>query len=313
MILRTSLTIALAVGLYSPVFGQASRPRPPVIDVHLHAPLRAGPIEDFTPRLEAVLAEMERLNVRRVVLNGLPDVLFAWRREIGADRVITSLLFPCERGVAVNWGRPCFDDGADWPEIGQLREHIEAGRVQALGEITTQYLGLGPSDPALEPYFALAEEYDLPVFIHMGPGPRFSAYDENEFLVKAPNYRAAAGNPLLLEEVLLRHPSVRVAVMHSGWPLADEMVFMLYQHPQVYAEVGILQHTPYFPRPAYYSFLRRLVEAGFSDRILFGSDADLSDGVDAILDADFLTGQQKADILCNNAARFLRLGEDVCR
>jgi predicted TIM-barrel fold metal-dependent hydrolase len=38
----------------------------------------------------------------------------------------------------------------------------------------------------------------------------------------------------------------------------------------------------------------------------------LSDGVDAILDADFLTDQQKADILCNNAARFLRLGEDVC-
>jgi hypothetical protein len=193
MILRTFLTIALAVSPYSPVFGQASRPRPPVIDVHLHAPLRAGPVEDFTPRLETILADIERLNVRRVVLNGLPDVLFAWRGAIGADRTIPSLLFPCENGVAVNWGRPCFEDGADWPEIGQLREYIEAGHVQALGEITTQYLGLGPSDPALEPYFALAEEYDLPVFIHMGPGPRFSAYDENEFLVKAPNYRAAPG------------------------------------------------------------------------------------------------------------------------
>ncbi len=38
----------------------------------------------------------------------------------------------------------------------------------------------------------------------------------------------------------------------------------------------------------------------------------LEEGVAAILEADFLTDQQKRDILCNNAARFLRLGEEVC-
>jgi hypothetical protein len=118
---------------------------------------------------------------------------------------------------------------------------------------------------------------------------------------------------MLLEEALLRHPEVRVAVVHSGWPLADEMVFVLYQHPQVYAEVGLLQHSEWFPRAEYYSFLQRLVEAGFADRILFGSDASLAEGIDAILEADFLTEGQKGDILCNNAARFLRLGEALCR
>lgn len=310
--MKTSLVVALAVGLSSPLIAQEMDPRPPVIDVHKHAPIGPGPIEDFRPGLQSWLAEMDRMNVRLSVLNGVPDAVFAWHEAVG-DRAIPSLLFPCENGVTVNWGRPCFEDGADWPDVDRLRGHIEEGRIQALGEITTQYLGLSPSDPALEPYFALAEEYDLPVFIHMGPGPMFSAYEENEFDVVAPNYRAVMGNPLLLEEALLKYPTVRVAVMHSGWPLGDEMVFLMYQHPQVYAEVGILQYIPYFPRVEYYSFLRRLVDAGFGDRILFGSDASLTDGVEAILEADFLTRQQKEDILCNNAARFLRLGEAICR
>jgi predicted TIM-barrel fold metal-dependent hydrolase len=34
--------------------------------------------------------------------------------------------------------------------------------------------------------------------------------------------------------------------------------------------------------------------------------------VDAILAADFLRADQKADILCNNAARLLRLDNSVC-
>lgn len=297
--------------LPSSLQAQAVTARPPVIDVHMHAPISPGPVESFLPDLESWIAEMDRLNVRMSVLSGLPDVLASWQEHAG-DRAIPSLLFPCENGVAVNWGRPCFEDDGDWPDITQLRADVESGRIQALGEVTTQYLGLGPSDPLMEPYFALAEEYDLPVFIHMGPGPPFSAYEENPFRIRAPNYRATAGDPLLLEEALLGHPNVRVAVMHAGWPLADEMVFMLYQHPQVYAELGLLQYVDIFPRAEYYSFLRRLVEAGFADRILFGSDTILEEGIAAILEAEFLTDEQKEAILCKNAARFLRLGEEIC-
>jgi hypothetical protein len=35
-------------------------------------------------------------------------------------------------------------------------------------------------------------------------------------------------------------------------------------------------------------------------------------GINAILAADFLNTQQKADILCRNAQRFLRLSESIC-
>jgi hypothetical protein len=39
----------------------------------------------------------------------------------------------------------------------------------------------------------------------------------------------------------------------------------------------------------------------------------LEEGIDAILEADFLTDEQKAGILCKNAAELLRLGEEICR
>ena len=63
----------------------------------------------------------------------------------------------------------------------------------------------------------------------------------------------------------------------------------------------------------YYAFLKRLIQAGFADRILFGSDTLLEEGVAAIRDADFLTQDQKAGILCRNATVFLRLGDEGCQ
>ena len=47
-------------------------------------------------------------------------------------------------------------------------------------------------------------------------------------------------NPLQMEEVLIRHPKLRVYTMHAGWPFLNEMIGLLYAHPQVYADVGIL-------------------------------------------------------------------------
>jgi len=48
---------------------------------------------------------------------------------------------------------------------------------------------------------------------------------------------------------------------------------------------------------------------------MFGSDFpdQVGAGIDAILGADFLSGEQKSDILCNNAARFLRLNPSPCQ
>jgi uncharacterized protein len=122
--------------------------------------------------------------------------------------------------------------------------------------------------------------------------------------------RADSGHPLLLEDVLVRHPKLRLYVMHAGWPFLDEMKALLYEHPQVYVDVGVIGWSQ--PRPEFYRFLRGLVEAGYAKRIMFGSDQmvwpdRIEKTVETIERADFLTAEQKDDIFYNNAARFLRL------
>jgi predicted TIM-barrel fold metal-dependent hydrolase len=173
-----------------------------------------------------------------------------------------------------------------------------------------QYEGVSPNDPRLEPYFALAEELDIPVAIHMGPGEPGDPYGDS-------GYRAALGNPLLLEEVLVRHPRLRVYIMHAGYPMSDSLRALMFSHPQVYVDVGSIIYTE--PRPAFYDFLKEIVEAGYGDRIMFGSDQMIWPGiiepsVRVIEDAPFLTPTQKRDIFYNNAARFLRLSkEEIAR
>ena len=65
------------------------------------------------------------------------------------------------------------------------------------------------------------------------------------------------------------------------------------------------------PKAEFYTYLRRLTEAGFADRIMFGTDQmvwpdAIGIAVDRIRSAPFLTRKQKRDILFNNAVRFFR-------
>jgi predicted TIM-barrel fold metal-dependent hydrolase len=95
----------------------------------------------------------------------------------------------------------------------------------------------------------------------------------------------------------------------------DELLGLLYAHPQVYVDVAVINWV--LPEAEFHAYLRRIVDAGFSQRIMFGSDNMLRpESIDLAIartSAPFLTDDQKRDILCRNAAKFLRLGNDICR
>jgi predicted TIM-barrel fold metal-dependent hydrolase len=164
--------------------------------------------------------------------------------------------------------------------------------------------GVAPDDPRLEPYFALAEQLDLPVAIRLGPGPPGASY------LGPPKYRMSAGDPLLLEPVLGKHQKLRLYVMHAGWPMADRIIGLMYEFPQVYVETAVIDFTQ--PRAEFWAYLKRLVDAGYGKRIMFGSDQmvwpdAIPSAIGSIRSASFLSPAQKQDILHDNAARFLRL------
>lgn len=308
------------------VAAQHSKDMPPIIDVHLHAlhansfgsptpavcagdkddlafvpidpkngysllsteacstPMQAPQSDDQLQR--GTFDELEKYNITAVT-SGSPELVSKWR-EISPKRIIPGLAFNLE--------------GA--PSVDTLRQLYKAGKLSVLGEAMTQYEGISPDDPAWEPYFALCEELDIPVGIHVGLGAPGASY------FSSPKYRARISNPLLLEDVLVRHPKLRLYVMHAGWPMSDQMVALLYAHPQVYVDVAVIDWA--IPRKEFHQYLRRLVEAGFGKRIMFGSDQMVWPGaidiaIEEIRSADFLSEEQKRDIFYNNAARFLRL------
>jgi len=297
------LTVFLLTVFSSVAFAQTNEPhRPPIIDVHVHVyaedvrwtykvpnPVTGQSMTAITEQahMQATLAEMQKHNiVKAVISNDYPTVL-RWQAN-SPDQMIISYGFTDPSTLDLDF----------------IRQEHASGRLKVLGEIGSQYEGLSPNDPSMEPLFALAEELDIPVGIHMGLTQPGGVYQGS------PKYRAGLSSPLLLEEVLVRHPKLRIYVMHAGWPMSDQMVALLWAFPQVYVGTGVIDWA--VPREEFHSYLRRLVEVGFGKRIMFGSDQmvwpeTIGMAIDGIESAAFLSPEQKRDILYNNAVRFFRL------
>ena len=314
-------------------FGQnTSNDVPPVIDVHVHAMDESFPgggpmcpneakflasdpktkeapfgwdVEECTPKLypaekgeylKDMVGEMKRLNVTAVVF-GDPKSVQKWKDAAG-DRVIP--------GTSFNEG---MQPGARI-SLDELRKDFTTDGFRVMGEIGLQYEGLSPSDPSVDKYFALAEELDIPVAIHMGTGGSGRAN------VTSPKFRGSMGNPLLLEDLLARHPKLRVQVMHAGYPMMENMLTLLQANSHVYVDVAGLIWS--YPLKEVNRYIQRLVEAGFEDRVMFGTDQMewpklMAYSISIIQNADYLTPEEKRDILYNNAARFLRLDKKTAK
>ncbi len=279
--MRHFIAVLTVLALCRMILPLQAQQRGPIIDMHMHA----GPVDS----LQRVVALMDESHIVKAFLSSSLENVYRWTAA-APGRFIPSPMFPV-------YGIEGF------PDIDSLRAEYLAGRLHGMGEITSQYLGIPPNAPSLEPYFALAEELDLPVLIHTaGMGaPR-------------PTFRLSAGHPLLLEEVLVRHPRLRIYLENAGYPFLPEMLALMYQYPQVYADLSTM--TWLVPRQAFHDYLSALVRAGYGKRLMFGSDAGSSRphviprAVEAIESASFLTDEQKRDIFYNNAARFLRLSEE---
>ncbi len=302
----------------APVTAKPAKASQPVIDMHMHPSrgraatvewtctgdqVRSYPIDpkDVGCRhalrsatseqdmLAQTLAQYRRFNVRHAVLGGALEFVDRWTKQA------PTIFIP---GI----------DFTSMPrrDAAQLRAIHASGGFAVFAEVSSQYDGIRADDPQLEPFWALAEELDIPVGIHTGMGVPDAA------AAGMPAYRASLTTPFQLEAVLVKHPKLRVYAMHYASPLVDEMVAMLSSYSNLYVDVAANDWN--LPRAQFYAELKQLVDAGFSKRIMFGSDPGpfpdaIGAAIESIERAPFLTAEEKRDILYNNAARFLRLSK----
>ncbi|MDQ3169261.1 MAG: amidohydrolase family protein [Acidobacteriota bacterium] len=179
---------------------------PPILDMHMHARTAAfygpppipmcAPIERMprwdqrkpmwqdgspapcstpimSPMTDAdlwtqTLEVMERHNVIGV-LGGSPELVGEWMKK-ASGRFIPALDVRFDAKTAEMFAPMPPDVPRRVLTVDGIRQLHAAGAFSVLAEVTNQYAGIAPDDARLEPLWAMAEQLDIPVGIHIGGG-----------------------------------------------------------------------------------------------------------------------------------------------
>ncbi len=186
-------------------------------------------------------------------------------RQFGVS-AFTSLVYPHKPDMAEwlnSWATQfaaqvpeCLHTATFYPELSApayVRRVIDAGARVFKAHI--QVGDYAPTDPLLEPVWALLEETQIPTVIHAGSGPQPGRYT----------------GPAPVAEVLRRHPGLRLIVAHMGLPEYRDFMELALRYPGVYLDTTMVfteftEQTDPFPPDA------RPTLVALGEKVLFGSD-----------------------------------------
>jgi uncharacterized protein len=304
--MRLSVIALMCSVLWAPAIVAQRPARQPIIDVHRHA---SWPGTSDAQQRAALLADMDAEGIVLSLLHiNEPGDVQGWL-EAAPGSFIGGPAMPCPQTREEPFYR-CFAETKGWPDLTWLEREMAAGRIGILGEMLFVYAGVHPDDARMAPYWALAAKHDVPVTVHInrGPGPASG--------LRGPAFNAEMGNPALLRPVLERHRGLRILLQHVGTgspdllPFNTEIEALLKDYSTVYFDMSILNSVS--PAETHEAELKRLINAGFGDRILFGSDTRPAAPILRRLESiAWLTEKQRRAILYDNAARFLRLDAQI--
>ena len=144
------------------------------------------------------------------------------------------------------------------PEVRGAEDELERARTD-LGlkgiKLGPNYQVFDPLGPAALRVYELAERHGLPILFHQGASP-----------VREAPLRYA--HPLVMDEVAIRFPELRVVMAHLGHPWQRETMVTIRKHPHLYADVSATFYRPW----SFYEGMRLATEWRVLDRLLFGSD-----------------------------------------
>lgn len=148
--------------------------------------------------------------------------------------------------------------------------------------------GLAPNDRRFYPLYAKCNELDIAVGMQVGQSAEVLPSD--------------VGRPMLVDDVAIDFPNLRINLSHTGWPWIDEWCSMLWRHPNVYGDI-----SAYFPRSLDERQIRFMDSSRGRDKVLFGTNGL---GLRACVEqfrALPIKEETQRRVLRDNAIEFLRL------
>lgn len=134
------------------------------------------------------------------------------------------------------------------------------------------------------PFYTKAAELGVPVEFQLGHSAEFMP--------------SAHGRPILIDQVAIDFPELKLVGAHHGWPWVEEMISMAWKHPNVF--VAVSGHAPKYWDPKMVKFLN---SRGMG-KVLWGTDYPLiqhDEGLQQIEDHHDLKPEAK-ELLLHGAA-----------
>jgi len=170
---------------------------------------------------------------------------------INADQELIAGFVRRHSDKFVGW---CSVDPNDPECVEQLVHYVRDLGLRGL-KCSPIYQNWNPQDPKHLPLFRKAQELGIPVNIHQGtsfvrPGPLKYA------------------NPILLEDIALACPDLRIVIAHMGHPWESECVVLIRKHPNLFTNVSALHYR----KLRHYQAFMTAIEYGVEHKLIFGSD-----------------------------------------
>jgi predicted TIM-barrel fold metal-dependent hydrolase len=267
-----------------------------IIDIHLHAwpkdmndlhyPHKSSILDQQV--FDDTLAQMDDLGISQGVLSGPNNITAEWCLR-APHRFIASWL---PDPVILNPDE----------EAEKFKDAIDNQGFRGLGELFVQYyFGVAANDQRLFPLYRICQERNLPVFFHTG-------FNGPDYHRETPSFRVRLCDPLLLEDVIVAFPHLKIVMDHMSFPFTEQAIYMLLIHSNVYMDVATVNWC--IGQAGFHRLLRQVTETVGTDKILFGSDQMnmpqmIPVGVNAIQEASFLSEDDKRKILGDNARKLL--------
>jgi predicted TIM-barrel fold metal-dependent hydrolase len=147
--------------------------------------------------------------------------------------------------------------------------------------------GLAPNDRRCYPLYAKCAELGIPVGMQVGHSAEPLPSD--------------VGRPMLVDDVAIDFPDLKINLSHTGWPWTGEFISMLWRHPNVYGDI-----SAYFPKTLDPELVRAM-DRQLRHKVMLGTNGFPLERCLSELDELPLREETKTRLRRENAAEFLGL------
>lgn len=211
---------------------------------------------------------MDELNIERVCMPSLKMMQYRTRRmlsDIPEEHIGELVTAHPDRFVGMAGINPISGmEGVRQLERAVRDYGFKAAHVHPFG------FGIPINEREWWPFYAKCAELDIPVVFQVGHSAEFMP--------------SACGKPILLDDIAIWFPELRLVGGHTGWPWTEELIAMAWKHPNVY--IGVSGHAPKYWDPKLKAFLNAR-RRGIG-KVMWGTDYPLITHAESLSQIDDL-------------------------